>query len=188
MGRALRGVVTGLGCLTVIGIGVVFVVLIVVVVALSSGGGAGSGDGGEEVKPQNQKGVAIGKPVEVGEVQWVVENAKQATTLTSSYDKPAEGNFVVVNFGFTNNGTEAATLDTTSIALYDSKGRKSEVDTDKTSYIPSNLDIFLENVNPGVAKKGQVIFSVAPDASGLKLQVGDTEMMSDKNGYVDLGF
>jgi hypothetical protein len=33
-----------------------------------------------------------------------------------------------------------------------------------------------------------VIFTVALDASGFKLQVGDTDMFSDKNRYVDLGF
>jgi hypothetical protein len=40
----------------------------------------------------------------------------------------------------------------------------------------------------GVTRRGQVIFTVAPGASGFKLQVGDTNMLSDKNGYVDLSF
>lgn len=51
MGRALRGVLTGVGCLAVLGIGLVFVVIIVVAVSLSGGGGAPSGGGGEEEKP-----------------------------------------------------------------------------------------------------------------------------------------
>jgi hypothetical protein len=49
-------------------------------------------------------------------------------------------------------------------------------------------DIFLENVNPDVSREGEVNFTVASGASGFKLQVGDTNMFSDKNGYVDLGF
>ena len=48
MGRALRGVLTGVGCLAVLGIGVVLVVLVVVVASLGSGGG---GTGGGEDKP-----------------------------------------------------------------------------------------------------------------------------------------
>lgn len=52
MGRMLRGLVTGIGCLTVIGIGVVGVVIIVVAVSLSGGGGGGSGGGGAEDKPE----------------------------------------------------------------------------------------------------------------------------------------
>lgn len=42
---------------------------------------------------------------------------------------------------------EAATLDTASMTLIDSEGRKSEADPDKFGYI-------LENVNPGVTDKG----------------------------------
>jgi hypothetical protein len=43
-------------------------------------------------------------------------------------------------------------------------------------------------VNPSVTRPGEVIFTVAPDASGFKLQMGDTIPFIDKNGYVDLGF
>jgi hypothetical protein len=43
-------------------------------------------------------------------------------------------------------------------------------------------------VNPGVTRPGEVIFTVAPGASGFKLQVGDTIPFTDKNDYVDLGF
>ena len=57
-----------------------------------------------------------------------------------------------------------------------------------SSYIPANKDTFLENVNPGVTRPGEVIFTVASGASGFKLQVGDTIPFTGKYGYVDLGF
>jgi hypothetical protein len=47
----------------------------------------------------------------------------------------------------------------------DSSGNKSEADPDTFGYIPANKDIFLENVNPSVTRPGEVIFTVAPDAS-----------------------
>jgi hypothetical protein len=34
----------------------------------------------------------------------------------------------------------------------------------------------------------QVIFTVAPEASGFTLQAGDTGMLADENAYMDLGF
>jgi ferric-dicitrate binding protein FerR (iron transport regulator) len=43
-------------------------------------------------------------------------------------------------------------------------------------------------VNPGVSREGEVIFTVAPDASGFTLETGDTDMFADGNAYVDLGF
>src|SRR5215207_6582078 len=104
------------------------------------------------------------------------------------FGETKRGNFVIVDFNFTNNSSEAVTLDSASVALMDSSGNKSEADPDTFGYIPANKDIFLENVNPGVTRPGEVMFTVAPDASGFKLQVGDTNPFTDKNGYVDLGF
>jgi Domain of unknown function (DUF4352) len=129
----------------------------------------------------------IGEPLRVGDVTWVVEDAKAVTELTSSYEKPIRGNFVVVNFTFTNEGKEAATLDTASMTLIDSKGRKSEADPDKFGYIPDDRNIFLENVNPGVTDRGQAIFTVAPDATGFRLELGDADLLSHDHGTVPLG-
>jgi len=45
-----------------------------------------------------------------------------------------------------------------------------------------------ENVNRGVTVQGQAIFTVAPDGSGFKLEAGDTQVLGDEVGYVDLEF
>ena len=70
----------------------------------------------------------------------------------------------------------AVTLDTVSLTLIDSDGRKFEADTDTSEYVPMNKDIFLEQVNPGVMKQGETIFTVAPGASGFILKAGDTDI------------
>src|SRR5215217_9509707 len=75
----------------------------------------------------------------------------------------------------------AVTLDTVSLTLIDSDGRKFEADTDTSEYVPMNKDIFLEQVNPGVMKQGETICTVAPGASGFILKAGDTDIFSDKN-------
>ncbi len=136
---------------------------------------------------KNAPKAGIGEPLRVGNVTWVVEDAKMVTELTSSYEKPIRGSFVVVNFTFTNEGKEASTLDTASMTLIDSEGRRSEADPDKFGYIPDDRNIFLENVNPGVTDKGQAIFTVAPGSTGFKLELGDADLLSDDRGIVPLG-
>src|SRR5215203_818770 len=157
-----------------------------------SGGEGGSGSGESRERKAQQAAVDIGQPVHVGEVTWTVTNARQVSEIREKgfgqFGETKRGNFVIVDFNFTNNSSEAVTLDSASVALMDSSGNKSEADPDTFGYIPANKDIFLENVNPGVTRPGEVMFTVAPDASGLKLQVGDTNPFTDKNGYVDLGF
>jgi Domain of unknown function (DUF4352) len=162
--------------------------------ALVGGGGGegGSGSGESRERKAQQAAVDIGQPVRVGDVTWTVTNARQVSEIREKglgqFGQTKRGNFVIVDFNFTNNSSEAVTLDSASVALIDSSGNKSEADPDTFGYVPANKDIFLENVNPGVTRPGEVIFTVGPDASGFKLQVGDTDMFSDKNGYVDLGF
>ena len=161
------------------------------VVAGGLGGGGEAGSASEE-RRSREPTVGIGQPVRVGEVSWTVTNARQASEISQKgfggFGETKQGNFVIVDFNFTNNSSEAVTLDSASVSLVDSSGNKSEADPDTFGYVPPNKDIFLENVNPDVTRQGQVIFTVAPDASGFKLQVGDTDMFSDKNGHVDLGF
>lgn len=175
---------------------VILVVLIIgVVVAVGIGGGgetAGSGSGEEAA---NQPGatkanaVAIGEPVKAGKVEWTVVTAREAKSLKSAFGGgKTDGNFVIVDFNFTNGNKEAVTLDSESFRLIDSEGREFEVDTDTFEYVEPDKDIFLDQVNPGVSKEGEVIFTVAPDASDFTLQAGDTDMFADENGYIKLGF
>ena len=181
------------GCIGLI----VLAVLFVGCLALLPGGGGGEQEpadsgSGEEAKKQpgatKQNAVSIGDTVKAGPVEWTVISARQETQLTSSFMGKKNGNFVIVDFNFTNGKDEAATLDSESFRLLDSEGREFEVDTDTYEYVPTGKDVFLEQVNPGVSKQGQVIFTVAPDASGFTLQAGDTDMFTDENAYIDLGF
>jgi len=94
---------------------------------------------------------------------------------------------VVVDFTFTNNRDEEVTLDPElHMVLKDSKGREFGTDPDAYEFMPTNLDIFLEPVNPGVSKDGRVIYQVAADANGFTLKLDDVELMEDKSAVFDL--
>lgn len=162
----------------------------------SSGGRSGSKSPSSEPeasKDEAQSAVAIGESVNVGDVTWRVTDAKKANQLiqpgvSKQFAKTEQGNFVVVDFDFINNGSEPVTLATQSLTLIDSDGRESNPQPDQFFYVPQEKQIFLENMNPGITKHGETIFEVAPGASGFQLEVGDTNLFSDENGYVDLGF
>jgi hypothetical protein len=132
--------------------------------------------------------VAIGESATVADASWVVTSAVPRTRITSQFVDPKQGNFVVVDFRFTNNGSEAKTLHQNALKLLDGDGREFDPDTDTFGYIPTERNIFLEQVNPGVTKNGEVIFFVAPGASGFKLEISDTNLFKTGKAYVDLGF
>ena len=142
----------------------------------------------EDAAEQGEPVAQIGQSVPIGDVEWTVVSARQATELSSQFGDTKQGNFVIVDFNFTNQGNEAVTLDPVSLTLIDAQGRESEADTDSFGYIPADKDIFLEQVNPGVTREGQVIYTVAPDASGFQLRAGDAAIFSDESVLIDLGF
>ncbi len=168
--------------------GLIVLLLVVVIGCAAILGSIGGGGGGDEPNPQDQPAAAIGETVAVGDVAWTVTDAKEANRLTAEFANPLQGDFVIVNFDFKNNGSEPVTLDNQSLALIDSEGNKSQADSNKFQYLPKDRNIFLQRINLGVSQQGQAIFTVASDASGFKLQAGDTAALSDENGYVDLGF
>jgi hypothetical protein len=144
-----------------------------------------------EESPAEQKGPKgkIGQTVKVSNVAWRVTAARRATELKApSYPKKI-GNFVIVDFLFTNNADEATTLRASSLTLLDSEGCEFEVTSVDPVYIAPGKNLFSENVNPGVTQDGQVIFIVAPETKDFTLRAGDTDpFISDENAYIELGF
>src|SRR5215210_945942 len=152
----------------------------------TSGGGGGEQSPEDKYAAAKKKAAPIGETVTAGNVAWTVQSVQQVTEL-KSLGQRKQGNFIVVDLVFKNNGDEAVTLDSASLAILDDKGRTSETDPDASMYVPTNQDLFLNQVNPGVSKQGRAIFNVAPDAKGLILRAGDTNPFGGEDAYVDLG-
>ncbi len=141
-----------------------------------------------EKKPKPEPKYSVGQTAQAANVEWTVKEAFLTDQLKSTFGTQKGGNFVVVDFTFTNNRTEEVTLDPElHMILKDSQGREFGSDSDAYEFVPIDLDIFLEPVNPGVGTDGRVIYEVAPDATGFTLTLDDVEMMEDKSAVFDLG-
>jgi uncharacterized protein DUF4352 len=138
----------------------------------------------------------IGQTVKFSNVAWQVTAARRATELKAPSYPKKKGNYVIVDFLFTNNADEATRLDPGSLTLLDGEGCEFDPDSqgvadlqDFVVYIAPGKNLFSENVNPGVTKDGEVIFAVTPDAKDFTLRAGDTDaFISDENAYIELGF
>ena len=199
------------GCLGLVG---VFFLLVFAIVAIGVGSGGGGGGGGEvaqedkpragapaddqkkepEPKPQAEKkpkpkpDYKVGQTAKVGNVEWEVSDAYLTNQLKSNFGTQKQGRFVVVDFTFTNNRNEEVTLDPDlHMILKDSKGREFGTDVDAWEFVPTDLNIFLEPVNPGVSTDGRVIYEVADDANGFTLKLDDVELMEEESAVFDLG-
>jgi Domain of unknown function (DUF4352) len=155
-------------------------------IAALGGGGGGGGDGEVGYEEAREQAVAIAQPVDAGDLTWTVTSVQEATEL-KTFGERKTGNFVIVDLGVKNNADEAITVDSESLALLDQQERTHQTDPDASLYVPTRLDLFLQQVNPGVTQQARVIFSIAPDARGLILRAGDGDPFTEENGYVNLG-
>ena len=141
-----------------------------------------------EKKPKPQPEYSVGQTAQVANVEWKVADAYLTNQLKSNFGTQKQGRFVVVNFTFTNNRNEEVTLDPElHMILKDSRGREFGTDTDAWEFMPTNLNIFLEPVNPGLSTNGRVVYQVPPDAEGFTLKLDDVEFWEDKSVVFDLG-
>ena len=106
--------------------------------------------------------------------------------MKSGFGTQMRSNFAVVDFTFTNNRNEEVTLDPElHMVLKDSQGREFGSDPDAWEFVPTNLMIFLEPVDPGVSTDGCP--PGGPDAQGFTLTLDDVGMIEDQSAVFDLG-
>lgn len=168
--------------------GIIFVALIVIGV-IGSMGKSGSSTSGtsqsntgskqEEVKPIAK----VGETVQDGDIAFTVTDVITATSLGNQYTKKdAQGLFYVISLKIENKAKETKTIDSSMITLIDSQGRTFDRSIDGQTakgMAQGKVDLFLQQVQPGLNVNGDIVFDIPKDATGLKLLV--------KGGYFGKG-
>lgn len=157
----------------------VFIVLIVVVSASggdSSNGGSGdSGSKQEQSQKQEKITAKIGEQVQSGDLAFTVNGVKEYQSLGNSFtSKDAQGVFKVVSLKIENVGKETKTIDSSMIKLTDSEGRTFERSIDGQTakgLSQGQVDLFLQQVQPGLSVNGEIVFDVPESAEGLVIEL-----------------
>ncbi len=130
----------------------------------------------------------IGETVALGNVQWTVIDAEQSDQLLSIKGEYEEGSFVIADVIFANGANQDITLATPFLTVLDGEGNEFEAGIENNfTFLYPEENMFVDPVEPGTTKEGKVIFSVDPDSSDLKLQVGEANFASDETADIDLG-
>jgi hypothetical protein len=62
-------------------------------------------------------------------------------------------------------------MDSTMFTLHDSQGNAYDADPSAFMYLENQESFFLDNVNPGLARTGDIVFEVPEGLTGLSLEV-----------------
>ncbi len=157
----------------------VFIVFIVVVSASggdsSSSGSSNSGSKQEQSQKQEKITAKIGEQVQSGDLAFTVNGVKEYQSLGNSFtSKDAQGVFKVVSLKIENVGKETKTIDSSMIKLTDSEGRTFERSIDGQTakgLSQGQVDLFLQQVQPGLSVNGEIVFDVPESAEGLVIEL-----------------
>lgn len=143
---------------------------------------------------QEAKSYAVKDDVRVGDVRWKVTEVKNyGNTLkgsesripTFSKSRTTGGKFVKITVEVENLGNEMKSASTLNIV--DDKDREFIPSTNVFEWLPEDNMFILSNLNPNVPKTFSAIYEIPADASGLKLKVGDLELLKNNSAKIDLG-
>lgn len=159
--------------------GVIAFVVIMMIGAISGGGkntSTTSNSGTPKSSDKKEEVIAkLNETVIDKDLAFTATNISTAKSLGSSYTKKdAQGTFYVVTLNVKNTGKETATIDSSMIKITDSQGRKFDRSIEgQTSkgMAQGKVDMFLQQVQPGLSVTGDIVFDLPDDATDLKLLV-----------------
>lgn len=168
----------------------VIVIAAIIFISVISGGDESpstSSEGESSSKTEDNKEeriVKIRDEVIANDLAFTVTDISQAKSLGSSFTKAdAQGTFNVVTLTIKNVGKETVTIDSSMMKIIDSEGRKFDRSVDGQTakgLSQGKVDLFLQQVQPGLSVTGDLVFDLPDDATDLKLIVKGSMFGTEK--------
>ena len=118
---------------------------------------------------------AIGTPVRDGKFEFTVTSIEPGVPSVGSdaFGQKAQGQFVLIHLTIKNIGDKAQYFDGSSQKAFDAQGREFSADSAAAIYL-SDSNSFLNEINPGNAVAGTVVFDMPLDAKIAKVELHDS--------------
>lgn len=165
-------------------------VIILIVIISSSSGNKNKGTSTDTTQGSNNKTTQtesigkIGEAVNANDLSFTVTDISKAKSLGNSYSKKeAQGTFNVITLTIKNTGKETVTIDSSMLKVTDSQGRKFDYSIEGQTakgLAQGKVDLFLQQVQPGLSVTGDIVFDLPDDASDLKLIVKGSMFGTEK--------
>lgn len=131
----------------------------------------------EEPKKEESKIYQVGDLVKTGKLAYKVTNVTSTNELKSDNQfiesATTPGQFIVIDIEAYNNDSKARMVDSSMFKVKDDQKREFEPsnDSEVMMVVDGVMDFFLQDINPGLSKTGQLVFELPADASSYTLEV-----------------
>jgi len=109
---------------------------------------------------------SVGDTIQAGDFKWKIVRSSTATEIGEDlagtfFGEKADGIFIIVDVEVENTGKSANYLMDSYLKLIDDQGREFSADSAAAFYLkPQGSALMFEQVNPGITKKGKIVFDV----------------------------
>lgn len=158
---------------------VITVILVIVAISIFSSKGSKSNTNTTNTKSstttkQEEVIAKIGEAVSDKELSFKITNISKAKTLGSYSRVSAQGTFNVITLEIKNEGKETKTIDSSMLKVVDGQGRKFDRSIEGQTakgLSQGKVDLFLQQVQPGLSVTGDIVFDLPDDATDAFLVV-----------------
>jgi hypothetical protein len=139
-----------------------------------------SGNSGIKATQEQAKTYSIGDSIQAGDFTWKITKSSTAKTIGSNpYLKTeASGIYIILDVEVENTGKSAKYLMDSYLKLVDDQGREFSPDTSAAFYLDSNQVLMFEQVNPGIVKKGKIVFDVPENLNVANVRISSNLVSS----------
>jgi hypothetical protein len=120
--------------------------------------------------------VGLNQPARDGKFEFTVSGVQCgiASVGSSGLDKKAQGQYCKVKVAVRNIGNEARTFAASNVYAYNKAGQKYDADDAAALYLGEDARSFLEDINPGNAVNGLVLFDIPQGQTITKVELHDS--------------
>jgi len=142
-------------------------------------------------KPVEVKTYAIGDSFQAGDFNWQITKVTTASQIGEEFSgallgKKADGIFLIVSVEIENTGSSAKLLSNSFMRLVDDRGREFSPDAGAAIWLkPQGSALMFEQINPGIVKKGKIVFDVPVGLKVANIRIS-SNLMQDSISNVRL--
>ncbi|MCK4650510.1 DUF4352 domain-containing protein [Candidatus Pacearchaeota archaeon] len=166
----------------------VIIIFIIMAVAMPSSGDSYSDTNTQSennkitATPEETKtySYSVGDSIQAGDFEWKITKFTTTKTIGSNpyLTTEASGIYLILEVEVENIGKSAKYLTDSYLKLIDDKNREFSPDSSVAFYLDSNQALLFEQVNPGIIKKGKIVFDVPENLDVINLRISSSLLSS----------
>lgn len=138
-----------------------------------------------QVKTQETKEYSLGDSIQAGDFKWKITDFSTTSQIGQDvagtfFGEKANGIFLIVDLEVENAGNSAKYLTDSYLKLVDDQGREFSPNTMAAVYLkPQGSALVFEQLNPGITKKGKVVYDIPTTLKVAKIKITSNLLTSN---------